>query len=338
MENNELPLSYRQIFLKLKEKVDISLKGGLQRQSPDFIEDFAHLYLQGLSVLTHIKARPALKTSLPPLQKILVQSHLLLYPEASEKQSSFWQWLWRDYPATLWAQRYFHLASFGVVALTGLIGYIVVQQNFEMASVFIPPFLRASHELDAYLFSPEAQKEMLTAGRESTLEIKTLFSWLLWINNTKVAVLCFISGFAFGIPTLMILIQTGLMLGTFPALFREGDIVGLWAWLLPHGVPEIMAIVLAGGIGLQLGWAMLNPGHLPMGRAVRQTLRGNVMTIVLCALLLVWAAIVESFIRQSELDNPTRLLIAAASTVPFILLFVRAAFAHQSKSPVEIEK
>ena len=69
--------------------------------------------------------------------------------------------------------------------------------------------------------------------------------------------LCFALGFALGVPTLLLLIQNGLMLGAFIALYDSRglgfEIVG---WLMIHGVTELGAIVLCGAAGLMLGYAI----------------------------------------------------------------------------------
>ncbi len=329
MSSRDLPNQYRQIFEKLKGQIATATRFSLKNQPVGFIEDFAYTYLRCLNILSQVRTHGQWRKWAPPLQKLLVQANVLLYPEEETSLKSVWRTLWVNIPAQFWQFRYFHLASLLILGITTFIGFLIVHQNFEMASVFMPTSLRSSHELEAYLFSNGAQEAMLTSGREMSDADKTAFATFLYMNNTKVATLCFVSGFLFGLPTFIILVQTGLMLGTLPALFYGESLLGLWAWLLPHGVPEISAIILAGGAGLKLGLTMLNPGDLPMAVALKKTLRVLSGTILLCVALLVWAAIVESFIRQSELADSIRLTIAAFSVIPLFLLFLRGFFASQ---------
>lgn len=325
----ELPIEYRQIFSKLKGQVDQASRGGLKATAIQSIEDFAHTYLVALSMLSRIRSNPNWYHYLPPCQKVLVDANILLYPEEDVSLKRIWAFLWDDLPAQFWASRYFHLASFAIVMLSGLLGFIIVHQNFEMATVFIPTGLRSSRVLESYLLSKTAQQNMLTGGRDMSMQIKALFATELMIHNIQVALTCFVSGFLFGIPTILILLQTGLMLGTFPALFYGGDLTGLGAWLLPHGVPEISAIIFAGGAGLQLGFVMLRPSPRPLGVQLKNTLRNLSGTVALCVVLLVWAGIVESFVRQSELDDAARYLIATVSLIPIYLFFLRAWLADR---------
>lgn len=327
--DQELPLTYRQIFEKLKSQIDEASHRGLHKHSLAYIESFAYNYLQGLSILSRIRTNPNWQRYLQPCQKLLVQANVLLYPEEGTSFKGLWHALWIRLPAQLWENRLFYLVSLCIGLITAFLGFVIVMQNFEMATVFVPSALRSSHEMDAYLFSTTAQKEMLTYGRDLGVEAKTFFATFLLLNNAKVALLCFVSGFLFGIPTLLILVQTGLMLGALPALFVHGDFWGLMAWLLPHGVPELSAIFLAGGAGLKLGYTMLSPGEAGMQQALKKTIKSLTGTLVICIVLLIWAALVESFIRQSDLPDNARLALAAMSTIPILLLFARAYFAAQ---------
>lgn len=330
MKQTALPNEYRQIYEDLKGHIHSSSQGGLKRRTVDEVEAFAHLYLVGLGMLSRLKANPEGRSFVAPFQKLLLEANILLYPEEDMTLEKLWHFFWTRLPAQLWENRYYYMAATLICGGATVIGFLIVLQNFEMASVFMPGELRSSHELEEYLFSNHAQSKMLTAGREGGTVEKTVFATLLMINNIRVAIICFTLGALFGIPTLLILLQTGLMLGTLPALFYHGDLYGLGAWLLPHGVPEISAILLSGGAGLKLGMALLQPGQESSGLRFRKALKSVGGTIVLCTGLLIWAGIVESFVRQSTLSNDVRYMIAAFSCLPLLLVFVRAFFAHKT--------
>lgn len=333
MSHPDLPNSYRQNFEKLKSQIKDASHGGLRSRSLSFIEEFAYTYLRSLSALSQIKANPHWHRYLQPCQKSLIEANVLLYPEESARLKDMFHLIWTKVPAQIWSDRYFHLASLAICCITAGLAFMLVTQNFELATLFIPPGLRSSYELEAYLFSTDAQHEMLTAGQDFGLGQKSMFATFLMINNIRVALLCFVSGFLFGVPTFILLVNNGFMLGTLPALFAKGDLVGLGAWLLPHGVPEISAIILAGGAGLKIGMTMLNPGEDGMALAMGRTVKAVAATVIIFVVLLIWAAFVESFVRQSKLSYEVRYIIAAVSCVPLILLFLRGYLAHRSLKP-----
>lgn len=329
MSINTLPDEYRQVFEKLKAYVNSSSQGGLKNQPINNIEAFAHHYLVALGTMSRMRANPELKPYLPACQQLLVEANLLLYPEESVTFARFWRYIWQILPAQMWQNRWFYLASTGLSVVAAVIAFLIVNQNFEMASVFISSDLRGSHELESYLFSEEAQQRMLTHGRDASAAEKSLFAVALMNNNIRVAINCFATGILFAIPTVYMLILNGLMLGTFPALFLHGDLVGLGAWLLPHGVPEIGAIFLAGGAGLKIGFTELQPSPEPLGKRLRAVLKNVSGTVLVCTFLLIWAGLVESFVRQSDLSYEARYLIAGFSVIPFILLFLRGFIADR---------
>jgi len=81
------------------------------------------------------------------------------------------------------------------------------------------------------------------------------------INNIKVSFLCFASGILTSFGTGFILLQNGIMLGSFQMFFYQHDLLwesALAVWL--HGTLEIWAIIVAGAAGLALGNGWLFPG------------------------------------------------------------------------------
>ena len=57
----------------------------------------------------------------------------------------------------------------------------------------------------------------------------SIFATFLFTHNAQVAMLCFALGFAFGVPTAMLLIYNGAMLGAFFALFASHGLGRSWA-------------------------------------------------------------------------------------------------------------
>jgi uncharacterized membrane protein SpoIIM required for sporulation len=52
------------------------------------------------------------------------------------------------------------------------------------------------------------------------------------------------------VPTLLLLFSNGLPIGALAIQqHRAGYDVILWSFLLPHGIPELAAIFIAGGAG-----------------------------------------------------------------------------------------
>ncbi len=129
---------------------------------------------------------------------------------------------------------------------------------------------------------------------------------LIFMNNITVALLMIFLGFIFGIVPFLFLVINGLFLGFFTKFFlSEGSSVfGYFVSLLPHGVLELTAIVLAGAYGFKLGailWRNLK-AFVTGNEAVKDSssfadiARDTVIFIVGIMIILLLAAIIESTI------------------------------------------
>ncbi len=171
--------------------------------------------------------------------------------------------------------------------------------------------------------------EVLRGGREQAGGTKFLFASFLFSHNLKVGLLALALGVLAAIPTALLMIYNGMILGVFVAIHQRAGIdAELWAWILPHGVTELGAIVLCGGVGLMLGRAVVAPGLLTRTEALRQAGQQAGITAFGVAGMLFAAAIIESFLRQSHLSTSARLIFAAGSAV-FWMLFIVHGFLRE---------
>jgi uncharacterized membrane protein SpoIIM required for sporulation len=88
----------------------------------------------------------------------------------------------------------------------------------------------------------------------------------------------------------------GIMIGTVAGhLTQIGHGVPFWRFVSGHSGPELTAIVLAGGAGLRVGWAILAPGRRTRGRALVEAGRDGGLLVTGVFVLLVVAAFIEAF-------------------------------------------
>ena len=132
------------------------------------------------------------------------------------------------------------------------------------------------------------------AGRKSS------FSAFLMTHNTRVSIFTLALGMTWGVGTIIMLFYNGIMLGAVAVDYmRAGQTKFLLGWLLPHGVIEIPAILIAGQAGLMLALALIGWGRrVPLQARLREISRDLVTLIFGVALLLVWAGFVEAFLSQ----------------------------------------
>lgn len=138
----------------------------------------------------------------------------------------------------------------------------------------------------------------VTAGPELFVKI--------FVNNALAALTFIATGLFFGIYPFFGLVINGMALGY---LWQAVELAGQAPWkmfvygILPHGIFEIPAIVLAGAFGMRIGvqvwqslWGLLRPSSLrePPAWPWRRLLRQLPLTLNLVLGLLLVAAIIES--------------------------------------------
>lgn len=129
---------------------------------------------------------------------------------------------------------------------------------------------------------------------------KTSFSAFLMTHNTRVSIFTLALGMTWGIGTIIMLLYNGILLGAVAVDYvRAGETKFLLGWLLPHGVIEIPAILIAGQAGLMLALALIGWGRrVSLTQRLREVSRDLVTLIFGVSLLLVWAGFVEAFLSQ----------------------------------------
>ena len=99
----------------------------------------------------------------------------------------------------------------------------------------------------------ERLRGVLTHGRDKEAGEKFAFASFLFSHNLEVGVLSLCLGILAGVPTIFLLIYNGMVLGSFTALHHQAGIYeDYWAWILPHAMSELTAIILCGGAGLEV--------------------------------------------------------------------------------------
>ncbi|MBF0570823.1 MAG: stage II sporulation protein M [Candidatus Omnitrophica bacterium] len=129
---------------------------------------------------------------------------------------------------------------------------------------------------------------------------KDTFSSFLWVHNTQVAIMIIAFGITWGIGTVLMVFYNGIILGAVAIdYFNAGQVKFLLGWLLPHGVIEIPAFLIAGQVGLIFGNAMIGWGDTTSLQQRLRRISGDMMVLSLTvALMLSWAGFVEAFISQ----------------------------------------
>jgi uncharacterized membrane protein SpoIIM required for sporulation len=204
-----------------------------------------------------------------------------------------------------------HLLSAVLVVGGAILGYVAARSDPLLAHALWPSIDERQPGS-----TPEQLLSHLREGRDDSGGVKFLFASFLFQHNLKVGILAMATGVLAAVPTVLLMILNGMLLGVFAAIHHEAGIHSeMWAWILPHGITEIGAIILCGGIGLMLGKAVVRPGAVSRSESLLQAGREAGLMCIGVAGMLVLAALIESYVRQSHWSTEVRLAFAAGTGV-----------------------
>jgi stage II sporulation protein M len=86
---------------------------------------------------------------------------------------------------------------------------------------------------------------------------------VIFVNNLKVSMLLIVTGIALSVFPIVMIMGNGMAIGYLFASFGDMGQVPIWAiivfGIVPHGIFEIPAFILAGAMGIKLGYMWLRP-------------------------------------------------------------------------------
>ena len=167
-----------------------------------------------------------------------------------------------------------------------------------------------------------AEEEKATSDRLA--DTKTSFSAYLMTHNTRISIYTLALGMTYGVGSALMLFYNGIMLGAVAVDYiRAGQTRFLLGWLMPHGVIEIPAILIAGQAGLVLALALIGWGNRISLRGRLRAVSKDLVTLIFgVALLLVWAGFVEAFLSQYHEPVIPYSVKIAFGTVELVLLIL----------------
>jgi len=203
-------------------------------------------------------------------------------------------------------------------------GWLLVARDTEWFYALVPTQFADTRVPGA---SREALLDSLKV--EESAKGMSAFAAQLFSNNAGVSILAFALGFAFGIPSLMLLVYNMALLGAMLWVYSSQGLTGEFvAWLSVHGTTELFAILLAGAAGMHIGRKMAFPGHRSILAAAAESGQRAAQVMIGVVIMLIFAALLEAFPRQLA-GTEARAIIGG-----FMLIFwVTYFFAYGRNKP-----
>jgi uncharacterized membrane protein SpoIIM required for sporulation len=158
------------------------------------------------------------------------------------------------------------------------------------------------------------------------------FASQVTVNNIQVSLLAFATGILLCLPTAAIMAFNGANLGMAAGLFADaGELGKFFGLILPHGLLELTAVVVAGAAGLRLGWAVVAPGDRPRAQAVGEEARQSVVIALGLVVAFVAAGLIEGFVTGRGVPTGLRVAIGVAAWLAFVAWVVVAGRAATAR-------
>lgn len=164
------------------------------------------------------------------------------------------------------------------------------------------------------------------------------FAARVWINNAWVAALCLALG-VLGAPVVYVLFQNVANLAIIGSIMIRHDHAGhFFGLILPHGLLELTAVFVAGGVGLRLFWSWVEPGDLTRAQSLaREGRTAGTVALGLVAVLLL-SGVIEAFVTPSPLPTWARVgigVLAEAAFLAYVFVVGRSAAARGETGDVD---
>ncbi len=294
-------------WTELGDLVDRVLSRGLTSLGEDELERLPRLYRGAVASLAVARRTALDRVLVTYLEALAARAYLAIYGTRRTRRGALWAAFAYGFPQRVRAMKWELLTSFGVTALGTLVAFMLVTSDPAWYYAFVEPALASGRDPSA---STEELRRVLyhAEGHEGL----SLFASFLFVHNARIGILAFALGFAAGVPTAFLLFQNGLMLGAFMGLYASRGLeVEMLGWILPHGVPEIGAVILCGAAGLHLGRAMVLPGTLSVRRSLAEAGRRTALVVMGSVFLFAVAGVIEGVFRQVVTAELWRFSLAA---------------------------
>lgn len=292
---------------------------GVGRLSGSELDELVRLYQRVSAQLSYARTYyrdPALTAS---LTRLVARSGATIYGTRARSLRALGRFFAETFPAAVWHCRRFCGASAVLLFVPALAVGLWIANSPAALEATAPAAVRQAYVDEGF--------EEYYSSRPAAA-----FSSQVFTNNVRVAAVAFAAGIAACVLTAGVLALNGANVGAAAGVFAAaGHSPRFWGLVLPHGLLELTAVVIAGAAGLRLGWTLIDPADRPRRVALAEEGRRSVVIVLGLVVVFAAAAVIEGFVTGSPLATWVRVgigLAAEAAFVGYLLTRGRQAAAH----------
>jgi uncharacterized membrane protein SpoIIM required for sporulation len=228
--------------------------------------------------------------------------------------------------APLWSEFIrFWTVSFPVVAYRSWRWWLGTAVVFFFVTALIAVWVSGNPEVQAAIGTPSEIDKLVNNDFASYYRENPAGSFALqvWTNNSWIAAQCIGSAILLGLPIPYVLFQNAANLGVIAGVMFNADKADIFLGLIiPHGLIELSAVLLAGASAMRLGWSVVSPGNRPRGQVLAEQGRAVVAVAVGLVGVLLVSGLIEALVTPSPLPTFGRIGIGVAAEIGFLAYVV----------------
>lgn len=305
MPNDRFINERKTVWQRLEELLESLDRMTLRRLHREEVRELGRIYRRTASDLAIARAESRDPRLINYLNNLVIRAHGRIYRANAQGGQRLRDFFVRDFPQSFRRTWRYTAVAFGVFLLFTAVAFFGTRHDPDFSEFAgVSPFFR------------EAVINNRVHWWERLNEANQIGSSQILTNNIQVTFYAFALGAIFGLGTLYVLAFNGASFGAIVALtYRAGFGNDLLSFVVGHGVIELSCIFIAGGAGFLIGTALLMPGDLSRGDALKSRGMEAVRLIIGCIPLLVVAGIIEGFISPQPISPFIKIGIGAITGI-----------------------
>jgi uncharacterized membrane protein SpoIIM required for sporulation len=287
------------------EQLSRTAARSVRRLGDDEVTELVHLYQLVSAHLSHVRTAYRDPDLVARLSRLLGEARVVIYRRRSSPARALATFFGRTFPGAVWHIRTFLAVSMACFLVPAISIGVWLANSPEVRDASVPPEVQqlvAESEFRDYYRSDAAQN----------------FAGQVTVNNIFVAFQAFALGVVPVLGPLYVLVLNGLNVGVTGAVMHAaGEGPQFWGLILPHGLLEITAVLIAGAAGLRLSWAIVAPGDRTRADALREEGQRSVAIVLGLVVCFVVAGFIEGFITPSGLPTALRVAVGVVVLLAF---------------------
>jgi uncharacterized membrane protein SpoIIM required for sporulation len=276
------------------------------------------LYRQALSSLSVARATSLDQALIDYLEALCARGYFFVYGSRTSMKERAQRFFAQDWPLavkSIWRET---LVAALITLASAVTAFLLVSAEPDWYSAFVSEEMANGRDPTA---TTEDLRKTIYADDDEDDGLG-VFATYLFTHNAQVAIFAFALGFAFCLPSSLLLAYNGCVLGAMFAVFAaRGLALEFAGWIFIHGVTELLAIVLAGAAGLRIGWSIAFPDAAGRLAAAETAGRQGAVVMIGVVIMLFIAGLLEGFARQLVTSDILRWTIALATAVAWARYF-----------------